>query len=45
MTLRSGSLADNSATLTSYSAGVGFDITTGLGSPNCSNLCNDLLNI
>jgi hypothetical protein len=40
-----GSVAGNSANLTNYIAGTGYDITTGLGSPNCSNLCNDLLNI
>jgi subtilase family serine protease len=40
-----GSIAGNSAILTTYSAEKGFDLTTGLGSPNCSNLCADLLNI
>jgi len=40
-----GSVAGNSAILTTYISGVGYDLTTGLGSPNCSNLCNDLLNI
>jgi subtilase family serine protease len=28
--------------LTTYSSNIGFDITTGLGSPNATNLCNDL---
>jgi len=40
-----GSIAGNSALLTTYSAVKGYDLTTGLGSPNCSNLCADLLNI
>jgi len=40
-----GSVAGNSAILTNYNSGVGYDLPTGLGSPNCSNLCNDLLNI
>jgi hypothetical protein len=40
-----GSVAGNSTLLETYSAGSGFDLTTGLGSPNCSNLCNDLLTI
>jgi len=40
-----GSVAGNSTLLETYSAGSGFDLTTGLGSPNCSNLCNDLLAI
>jgi subtilase family serine protease len=40
-----GSVAGNSAILTTYTAGTGYDLTTGLGSPNCSNLCADLLNI
>jgi len=40
-----GSVAGNSAILTNYNSGVGHDLPTGLGSPNCSNLCNDLLNI
>ena len=38
-----GSVAGNSANLTTYSASVKYDLTTGLGSPNCTNLCNDLL--
>lgn len=37
--------ASNSTTLVTYTAFTGFDITTGLGSPNGSNLCNGLLNI
>jgi subtilase family serine protease len=40
-----GSVAGNSASLTTYTAGSGYDLTTGLGSPNCSNLCNDLASI
>lgn len=35
----------NSSTLTTYSAGSGYDVTTGLGSPNAKNLCNLLLNL
>ena len=35
----------NSTNLTTYNSLLGFDITTGLGSPNASNLCNNLLNI
>jgi subtilase family serine protease len=31
--------------LTTYSSNVGFDITTGLGSPNATNLCIDLASI
>ncbi len=31
--------------LTMYSSNVGFDIVTGLGSPNASNLCVDLASI
>jgi hypothetical protein len=38
-----GSVAGNSAVLTTYVAGAKYDLTTGLGSPNCKNLCNDLL--
>jgi subtilase family serine protease len=40
-----GSVAGNSAILTTYISSIGYDLTTGLGSPNCTNLCNDLLNI
>jgi subtilase family serine protease len=40
-----GSVAGNSANLTTYNAGNGYDLTTGLGSPNCTNLCVDLLNL
>lgn len=36
-----GSVAGKN-TLTTYNAGLGFDITTGLGSPNATNLCNAL---
>jgi len=35
----------NSSTLTTYTAGSGYDITTGLGSPNATNLCNLLVNL
>ena len=35
----------NSANLTTYIAGTKYDLPTGLGSPNCGNLCSDLLNI
>jgi subtilase family serine protease len=38
-----GSVSGNSAALTTYNAGAKYDLTTGLGSPNCKNLCNDLL--
>lgn len=31
--------------LTTYSSSIGFDITTGLGSPNATNLCIDLASI
>lgn len=34
-----------SSGLTTYSSNIGFDITTGLGSPNATNLCNDLASI
>jgi subtilase family serine protease len=40
-----GSVAGSSTALTTYNAGFKYDLPTGLGSPNCSNLCNDLLNI
>jgi subtilase family serine protease len=40
-----GSVAGNSAILSTYISGSGYDLTTGLGSPNCTNLCNDLLNL
>ena len=40
-----GSVAGNSAILTTYSEGTGYSLPTGLGSPQCTNLCNDLLNI
>jgi hypothetical protein len=40
-----GSIAGNSAVLTTYTAGAKYDLTTGLGSPNCTNLCNDLLSL
>jgi subtilase family serine protease len=30
-------------TLTSFQTGTGFDIPTGLGTPNVTNLCNELL--
>lgn len=40
-----GSVAGNSAKLTTYSTNSGFDLPTGLGSPNSSNLCADLLTI
>lgn len=32
----------SSSGLTTYTSKIGFDITTGLGSPNATNLCNDL---
>lgn len=40
-----GSIAGNSESLTIYSAGAKFDLPTGLGSPNCKNLCDDLMNL
>jgi subtilase family serine protease len=40
-----GSIAGNGSRLTTYIAETNYDLTTGLGSPNGTNLCNDLLNI
>jgi hypothetical protein len=40
-----GSIGGSSTGLTNFVTGSGFDIPTGLGSPNCANLCADLLNI
>jgi len=40
-----GSVAGNSDILTNYSEGKGYCLPTGLGSPNGTNLCNDLINI
>jgi len=37
--------AIGTTTLTTYNTARGFDIPTGLGSPNATNLCNGLLNI
>lgn len=34
-----GSSATSATSLTTYSADVGWDITTGMGSPNCANIC------
>ena len=33
----------NVYSLTTFNEGVGFNVPTGLGAPNCANLCNDLL--
>lgn len=43
--LAAGSIVGNVNKLTTYAAGTKFDIATGLGSPNCANLCNQLMNI
>lgn len=40
-----GTIGGNNTNLTTYNAGQKFDITTGLGSPNATFLCNQLLNI
>lgn len=40
-----GSIGGNSSNLTNYNAGQKFDITTGLGSPNATSLCNQLLKL
>jgi subtilase family serine protease len=40
-----GSAIGNANNLTNYCAGTKYDIPTGLGSPNCKNLCNQLFNI
>jgi subtilase family serine protease len=40
-----GSVGGTSNDTTIYNAGTKFDIATGLGSPNVTNLCNQLLNI
>jgi subtilase family serine protease len=40
-----GSVGGASQNLTTYTAGTGYDLTTGLGSPNCNNLCIDLAKI
>lgn len=40
-----GSIAGTSRGLSTYSAGYGYDLTTGLGSPNGTNLCNSLAKI
>jgi len=40
-----GSIGGNSNGTTTYNADAKFDITTGLGSPNATYLCNSLLNI
>jgi len=40
-----GSIGGTSQNLTTYTASKGYDLTTGLGSPNCTNLCNDLVKI
>jgi subtilase family serine protease len=40
-----GSLGGNSTELTNYVSGSKFDITTGMGSPNGSFLCNQLLTL
>jgi len=40
-----GSIAGNSAILSTYNSVKGYDMPTGLGSPNSTNLCNSLLQI
>jgi len=40
-----GSVSGSATETTTYTAGTKFDIPTGLGSPNVTNLCNQLLNI
>jgi len=40
-----GSIAGNKIGLVNYNTGIGFDNATGLGSPNCLNLLNELLKI
>ena len=40
-----GSVGGTSSALTTYTANSSFDVTNGLGSPNCKNLCNDLMRI
>jgi subtilase family serine protease len=39
----SGSIGDGSNGLTNYNSGQKFDVTTGMGSPNATYLCNQLL--
>ena len=41
----SGSIAGTTRGLTTYSSTTGYDLTTGLGSPKCTNLCNGLAKI
>jgi subtilase family serine protease len=40
-----GSIGGNSSGLTNYTSGNNFDINTGMGSPNGTYLCNQLLKI
>lgn len=40
-----GSLAGTTRGLTTYSSNTGYDLTTGLGSPKCTNLCTSLSKI
>ena len=40
-----GSVGGDSSELTNYNSGVKFDITTGMGSPNATFLCNQLLKL
>jgi subtilase family serine protease len=40
-----GSIGGNSIDSVNYNAGTKFDIATGLGSPNVTNLCNQLLKL
>jgi subtilase family serine protease len=40
-----GSVGGDSVDSTNYNAGKKFDIVTGLGSPNVTNLCNQLLKL
>jgi len=40
-----GSIGGDSTRLTTYQEGAGYQLPTGLGSPNCASLCDDLLNV
>jgi len=40
-----GSVGGNSTSLTNYNSGSKFDIATGMGSPNATFFCNQLLNL
>ena len=40
-----GSMEKTTTTMALYNSGKGYDVPTGLGSPNCANLCIDLATI